>query len=90
MKNRLLCMPRKYSFIAKMGIPCTISIVAAVMIVMISLGVTGPQGAPPGFDKEIILVNYDISFTKAFTSCLNIAFAYAGKSATSYKEKESN
>jgi hypothetical protein len=61
-------------------VPCTISILAAVLIVMIALGVAGPSGAPPGWDKEIVLVG-DPSFAEAFTSILNIAFAYAGNQA---------
>jgi hypothetical protein len=58
-------------------VPCTISILAAVLIVMIALGVSGPSSAPPGWDKEIVLVAHP-SFAEAFTSILNIAFAYAG------------
>jgi hypothetical protein len=47
---------------------------------MIVLGVGGPSGALPGWDKEIVLVGHP-SFAEAFTSILNIAFAYAGNQA---------
>lgn len=59
-------------------VPCTVSIIAAVLIVMISLGVSDrPQRAPPGWDKEVVLVG-NPSFRDGLTACLNIAFAYAG------------
>ncbi|KAH7399682.1 transmembrane amino acid transporter protein-domain-containing protein [Pyrenochaeta sp. MPI-SDFR-AT-0127] len=76
----ILCMPRKMKFLADFGIPCTISIFAATLIVMIALGVSDPGGAPPGWDKEISLVG-NPSFAQGFTSVLNIAFAYAGNQA---------
>lgn len=45
---------------------------------MISLGVSDrPQRAPPGWDKEVVLVG-NPSFRDGLTACLNIAFAYAG------------
>lgn len=47
---------------------------------MISLGVAEPNRAPPGWDKEIVLVG-NPSFAEGFTSVLNIAFAYAGNQA---------
>jgi hypothetical protein len=61
-------------------VPCTISIFAAVLIVIIALGVAGPSGAPPGWEKEIVLIAHP-SFAEAFTSILNIAFSYAGNQA---------
>lgn len=61
-------------------VPCTISIFAATLIVMIALGVADPSGAPPGWDKEITLVG-NPTFAQGFTSVLNIAFAYAGNQA---------
>ncbi|KAI4919051.1 uncharacterized protein J4E92_008695 [Alternaria infectoria] len=47
---------------------------------MVALGITGPNGAPPGWEKEIVLVGHP-SFAQGFTSVLNIAFAYAGNQA---------
>jgi hypothetical protein len=61
-------------------VPCTISVLAAVLVVMIALGVSGPSGAPPGWDKEIVLIGHP-SFAEGFTSILNIAFAYSGNQA---------
>ena len=72
----LLCLPRKLSFAAAFSWICTISIVAAVLIVMIALGVGGPQ-APPGFDAKITLVGKP-TFVETVNSLLNIAFAFAG------------
>lgn len=57
---------------------------AAVVLVMAALGVSGPQGAPPGWEKKILLVNHDVTFTQGFTSGLNICFAYAGEFALVY------
>ncbi|KAH7138824.1 amino acid transporter [Dendryphion nanum] len=75
-----ICMPRRMKFMADFGMICTISIFVAVLIVMIALGVAEPNGAPPGFDKEINLVG-NPSFAQGFTAVLNIAFAYAGNQA---------
>lgn len=73
-----LCLPRKFAFIAHCGIPCTVSIIAAVLIVMISLGIAErPQGALPGWEREIVLVGTP-TFSQGMSACLNIAFAYAG------------
>ncbi|KAH7401103.1 transmembrane amino acid transporter protein-domain-containing protein [Phaeosphaeria sp. MPI-PUGE-AT-0046c] len=72
----LLCLPRKLSFAAAMSWVCTISIVAAVLIVMIALGVSGPN-APPGFDVKITLVGKP-TFVETVNALLNIAFAFAG------------
>jgi hypothetical protein len=92
----VLCMPRHMKFLADFGskssfhvleknanvcpVPCTISILAATIIVMIALGVAGPNGTPPGWEKDIVLVGHP-SFAQGFTSVLNIAFAYAGNQA---------
>ncbi|KAH7127185.1 transmembrane amino acid transporter protein-domain-containing protein [Dendryphion nanum] len=72
----LLCIPRKLTFAALFSWICTISIVAAVLIVMIALGVSGPQ-APPGFNVSIVLVGKP-TFVQTVNALLNIAFAFAG------------
>jgi len=72
----VLCIPRKLSFAAAASWVCTISIVAAVLIVMIALGVAGPQ-APPGFEVSIQLVGKP-TFVEAVNALLNVAFAFAG------------
>lgn len=72
----LLCIPRKLTFAALLSWVCTISIVASVLIVMIAVGVSGPN-APPGFDVKIVLVGKP-TFVETVNSLLNIAFAFAG------------
>lgn len=72
----LLCLPRKLTFAALFSWICTISIVSAVLIVMIALGVAGPN-APPGFKASITLVGKP-TFVETVNSLLNIAFAFAG------------
>jgi amino acid permease len=73
----LLCLPREFKWVAHVGIPATVSIVAAVLIVLISLGIADPRGAPPGFEKEIVLFG-NPDFRTGLTACLNLAFAFAG------------
>lgn len=82
----LLCLPRKFKFVAQAGIPCTISIFAAVLIVIIALGIANPRGAPVGgFDKEIVVVG-NPSFKEGLNACLQICYAYAGKQPLSDSE----
>lgn len=74
----ILCLPRTFKFVANMGVPSTISILAAILVVIISLGVAGhPNGAPPGFDKEIVIVG-NPSFSDGVSACLKVCYAYAG------------
>lgn len=73
----LLCLPRTFKWVAHVGIPATLSIVAAVLIVLISLGVADPKGAPPGFEKEIVLFG-NPGFKQGLKACLNVAYAFAG------------
>ncbi|KAG6180033.1 hypothetical protein E4U36_005156 [Claviceps purpurea] len=47
----LLCLPRQFKFVAKIGLPSTVSILVAVLIVIISLRVSPPKTAPAGWDK---------------------------------------
>lgn len=72
----LLCLPRKLTFAALFSWICTISIVSAVLIVMIAVGVAGPD-APPGFDVKIKVVGTP-NFVETVNALLNIAFAFAG------------
>ena len=71
-----LCIPRKLTFAAIFSWVCTVSVVAAVIIVMVALGVSGPS-APPGFEVNIVLVGKP-TFVETVNSLLNIAFAFAG------------
>ncbi|KAG6222979.1 hypothetical protein E4U26_004873 [Claviceps purpurea] len=52
----LLCLPRQFKFVAKTGLPSTVSILVAVLIVIISLRVSPPKTAPAGWDKTLRLV----------------------------------
>lgn len=72
----LLCLPRKLTFAAAFSWVCTISIVSAVLIVMIALGVAGPR-APPGFEVSIALVGKP-TFVETVNALLNVAFSFAG------------
>lgn len=72
----LLCLPRKLTFAALLSWVCTASIVGAVLIVMIAVGVAGPN-APPGFQVKIVLVGKP-NFVETVNAMLNIAFAFAG------------
>ncbi|KAH0591983.1 hypothetical protein MHUMG1_10278 [Metarhizium humberi] len=73
----LLCLPRKFKFVAQVGLPSTISIIAAVLIVIISLGMSPPKNAPPGFEKTLKIVG-DPSFTDGVNAVLKVCYAYAG------------
>lgn len=74
----LLCLPRTFKFVSHVGVPSTISILAAVLIVIISLGVSGhPNGAPDDWDKHIVIVG-NPSFSEGLAACLKVCYAYAG------------
>lgn len=74
----LLCLPRSFSFVAKVGIPCAISILAACLIVMISLGIEDPAAVEEDDWSPTINIVGNVSFRQGITACLNIAYAYAG------------
>ncbi|KIL87053.1 n amino acid transport system protein [Fusarium avenaceum] len=73
----VLCLPRTVKFVSQSGIPSTISILAAALVVMISLGVSSPSQAPPGWEKEIQVVG-NPTFRQGVNACLKICYAYAG------------
>ncbi|KAH7126047.1 amino acid transporter [Dactylonectria macrodidyma] len=73
----VLSLPRTVKFVSRSGVPSTISILTAALIVMISLGVAEPKHAPPGWDKEIKIIG-DPTFRQAVNACLKICYAYAG------------
>lgn len=75
-----LCLPRTFKFVSQVGIPSTISIIAAILIVMISLGVAAPQNAPPGFERNLRVVG-NPTFAEGATAILGICYAYAGNIA---------
>lgn len=75
-----LCVPRTMKFVSYCGWPCTVSIVAAVMIPMIALGVSGPANAPSGIPVSFKIVG-NPSFSEAVAAFLNIGFAFTGNQA---------
>ncbi|KAG6235510.1 hypothetical protein E4U25_004731 [Claviceps purpurea] len=73
----LLCLPRQFKFVAKIGLPSTVSILVAVLIVIISLRVSPPKTAPAGWDKTLRLVGRP-SLTEGVNAVLKVCYAYAG------------
>ncbi|KAJ4246279.1 hypothetical protein NW762_013630 [Fusarium torreyae] len=73
----LLCVPRTVKFISQSGPPTVISLIGAVLIVMISLGVADPVGAPENWSPTIKVTN-NPGFRTIINSVLKIVFAYAG------------
>ncbi|KAJ2901458.1 uncharacterized protein MKZ38_001846 [Zalerion maritima] len=76
----LLCLPRTFKFVSHVGWPSTITMLAAIFIVIISLGIEGPQGAPDGWDKEIKVVG-NPDFKTAVSKVCSSAYAWAGNLA---------
>lgn len=73
-----LCVPRTFKAVAHAGLPCTISVLVAVFLVIISLGVAGhPRGEAHDFKKEIVLFGKP-SFLGGVNACLRLCYAYAG------------
>ncbi|CEH16680.1 amino acid transporter [Ceraceosorus bombacis] len=83
----ILSLPRTFKFVAHVGVPSTISIIAAVLIVMISLGVAdeaqlGRGAAAAQSESEAVRIEVigRPNFSQGLSACLNIAYAYAGNS----------
>ncbi|KAK7415430.1 hypothetical protein QQX98_005881 [Neonectria punicea] len=76
----LFNIPRTMKFVSHSGIPNAVSVLTAAMVVMISLGVGGPMGAPKGWDKEIVIVG-NPSFRDGVNACLKVVYAYASNIA---------
>ncbi|GKU03711.1 n amino acid transport system protein [Fusarium langsethiae] len=73
----VLCAPRTSKFVSQSGIPCMVSVIAASIIVMVSLGVNNPTAAPANWHKEIkVVANPD--FRSGLNACLKICYAYSG------------
>ncbi|KIL86649.1 hypothetical protein FAVG1_09904 [Fusarium avenaceum] len=73
----VLCAPRTSKFVSQSGIPCMVSVIAASLLVMISLGVKNPTAAPADWHKDIkIVANPD--FRSGLNACLKICYAYSG------------
>jgi amino acid permease len=73
-----MCVPHSMRFVSWASWPCTVSIFAAVMFVMIVLGVQGPRNAGAPLNLKAIGTP---SFTEAVAAFLNIAFAFSGNQA---------
>lgn len=73
-----MCVPHSMRFVSWASWPCTISIFAAVMFVMIVLGVQGPRNAGAPLNLKAI---GSPTFTEAVAAFLNIAFAFSGNQA---------
>ncbi|KAF4982181.1 hypothetical protein FZEAL_2159 [Fusarium zealandicum] len=86
----VLCLPRTVKFVSQSGIPSTISILGAALIVMIGLGVSQPSAAPPGWEREIQVIG-NPTFREGLNACLKICYAYAGNiSFVSYMAEMKN
>jgi amino acid permease len=73
-----MCVPHSMRFVSWASWPCTISIIATVLIVMIGLGVQGPRNPDAPLNLKAI---GNPTFTQAVSAFLNIAFAYTGNQA---------
>ncbi|CAM1509414.1 Fc.00g031530.m01.CDS01 [Cosmosporella sp. VM-42] len=73
----VLCAPRTVKFVSQSGVPCAVSVIAAALIFMVSLGVKNPQQAPEGWKVDIKVVGYP-KFREGLNACLKIAYAYSG------------
>ncbi|KAF4470378.1 neutral amino acid permease [Fusarium albosuccineum] len=77
----VLFMPRTMKFVAQSGVPTLISIVGAVLITMISLGISNPvQATEEDWKPQINIVN-NPGFRTIFNSVLKIVWAFAGHHA---------
>lgn len=73
-----ICIPKTMKFVAYCGWPCTVSIVATLLIVMISLGIAGPHTQ----DGGVTLRAFGNSpFSQTTSAFLNVAFAFSGNQA---------
>lgn len=73
-----MCVPHSMRFVSWASWPCTASIIATVLIVMIALGVQGPRDPSAPLNLKAI---GSPTFVQAVSAFLNIAFAYTGNQA---------
>ncbi|KAH7145399.1 transmembrane amino acid transporter protein-domain-containing protein [Dactylonectria estremocensis] len=73
----ILSLPRTMKFVSMSGIPNAVGVVAACVIALVSLAVSGPATAPVGWVKEIVIIG-NPSFRDGLNACLRIVFAYGG------------
>ncbi|KAJ4163115.1 hypothetical protein NW754_014538 [Fusarium falciforme] len=74
----LLCLPRTTKFVSNLGVPNAVSVLAASILVMISLGIKGPRQVDSIDDwhRDIVVIGHP-SFRDGLNACLKIVFAYA-------------
>ncbi|KAJ4179265.1 hypothetical protein NW755_012609 [Fusarium falciforme] len=74
----LLCLPRTTKFVSNLGVPNAVSVLAASILVMISLGIKGPRKVDSIDDwhRDIVVIGHP-SFRDGLNACLKIVFAYA-------------
>ncbi|KAM5341201.1 hypothetical protein ACJ41O_015310 [Fusarium nematophilum] len=74
----LFGIPRTTKFVSHLGVPNAVSVFAASLLVMISLGVKGPYGVDSlsDWNRDIVIVGHP-SFRDGLNACLKIVFAYA-------------
>lgn len=73
----LINIPRTMKFVAWSGYPNNVSILAAALIVIISLGVGNPGNAPENWTRELKVVGTP-TLRDAINACLRIIYSYAG------------
>ncbi|KAF2024502.1 hypothetical protein EK21DRAFT_104615 [Setomelanomma holmii] len=73
-----MCVPQSMRFVTWASWPCTASIIATVLIVMITLGIQGSRNPELPLNLKPI---GSPNLTQAISAFLNIAFAYTGNQA---------
>lgn len=78
----ILSVPRTTKFVSHVGVPNAVSVIVASVIVMISLGISGPSPVDSKSDwvREIVIVG-NPSFRDGLNACLKVVFAYAANLA---------
>lgn len=74
----LLCIPRTFQFVSWVGIPSTVSVIAGLLITIISLGVKGPQGTPQEYNLQVKAFADNVDFNKGVGAFLRVTYSYAG------------
>jgi amino acid permease len=74
----VMCVPHSMRFVSWASWPCTVSIMATVLLVMITLGIQGPRNPDVPLNLKAI---GNPTFTQAVSAFLNIAFAFSGNQA---------
>lgn len=73
----LINLPRTMRFVAWSGYPNNVSILAAALVVIISLGISKPSNAPNDWSRNLKVVGTP-SLRDAVNACLRVIYSYAG------------